>query len=68
MLGLTMGRLRLMIQGIAILGTEHRLVFRPVIELLSLASLMERCIGNTALHQGLLGHMEEPPRLCWQVG
>jgi glycosyltransferase involved in cell wall biosynthesis len=26
----------------------------------SLASLMERCIGNTALHQGLLGQIEEP--------
>jgi hypothetical protein len=64
MLGLAMGRLRLMIQGIAILGTEHRLGFRPVIQLLSLASLMECCIGNTALHQGPLGRMKEPPRLC----
>jgi len=26
----------------------------------SLASLMERCINNPALHQGLLGQMEEP--------
>jgi hypothetical protein len=60
MLGLAMGRLRLMIQGIAILGTEHRLDFHPAIELLSFASLMECCIGNKVLHQGLPGQMEEP--------
>jgi hypothetical protein len=55
MLGLAMGRLRLMIQGIAILGTEHRLDSHPAIELLSFASLMECCIGNKVLHQGLPG-------------
>jgi glycosyltransferase involved in cell wall biosynthesis len=26
----------------------------------SMASLMERCISNAALHQGLLGQMQEP--------
>jgi len=47
------------LQGFAILGTEHRFGFYPAIELLSFASLMERCIGDPALHQGLLGQMEE---------